>query len=107
VHHERTVRQVVEPRDVVALRTGVAIDPFQMEPCVDRVGASRSRMDPAPDRGETIVVISAAERAGPMSRGEGGASSRKNSSVNRPGCIRGARCQPRNVSRHAIHRFPS
>ena len=72
MHHERTVRQVVEPRDVVALRTGVAIDPFQMEPCVDRVGASRSRMDPAPDRGEPIVVISAAERAGPMSRGEGG-----------------------------------
>ena len=34
------------------------------------------------------------------------ASSRKNSSVNRPGCIRRARCHPRKDSWHAIQRFP-
>ena len=55
----------------------------------------------------SVVVIAPAQGARPVAAANAVASSRKKSSVKRPGCRSGERCQPRNASRHAIQRRPA
>ena len=72
VEDERPVRQFVERCVVVTLAAGVGIEPFAVELRVDRVGARLSRVDPAPDLDEPVVVLAPAERARPVAGGERG-----------------------------------
>src|SRR3954453_7536452 len=72
VHEEGAVGQAADRRLVVALgsRSGREALGGQLE--VDRVGADLAWMELAPDLAQTDVVGAAAERAGPMTRREGG-----------------------------------
>ena len=105
VAHERPVGEVVDRCLVLQLGARAGIDALAVELQVDRVGSR-----PARDEARARSRRGARSRRAGRARRAGGppasavTSSRKNSSVNFPGCSLGPRSQPRNSSRHAIQR---
>jgi len=85
---------------VTALAASPRIYPLEVELLVDRVRAQAEELDQA------VVVLAPAERARPVPGGEGGRLVEEESSVKRPGCRSGERCQPLNSSLQAIQRLP-
>jgi quercetin dioxygenase-like cupin family protein len=68
--HERPIGQSVE-RQVVEAPVPRVVQALVVQSCVDRVGAGRTIRAFSPDLEESVVVLSAAQRAGPVPRGEG------------------------------------
>jgi hypothetical protein len=64
--HERAVGKTDERDAVKAAGSRLGVEPFGVEPHVDRVGAAVGGVEVAPDRGQPVVVGAAAERARPM-----------------------------------------
>src|SRR5439155_15208037 len=69
---ERAIGELVDWRVVEQVRARAGIDALRVELRVDRVCADLAGMELAPDRREPVVVLAAAERAGPMSGRQGG-----------------------------------
>jgi hypothetical protein len=72
MQHERCVGQLVEGSQMAPLRPGRRVDPLVMEPTIDRVGVRLTGMEVVPERDESPVVLSSAERAWTVPRGERG-----------------------------------
>ena len=70
--HERAVRERVQASLVVVLRPPDGRESLGVELSVDRVRTDLVWMKLAPELAEVHVVLAAAQRARPMSRGEGG-----------------------------------
>jgi hypothetical protein len=83
-----------------------AIEALVVQLRVDRVGPGLARVALVPDFPQANVVGARQRAQGRCPAAEAVASSRKNSSVKRPGCISGHRRQPRNSRRQAIQRVP-
>src|SRR5207247_1510618 len=62
--------KIVERRVMAALPSRGRIDSLAVELLVDRVGSCLTGVEQAPDRAEAVVILPAAERAGPVSGGE-------------------------------------
>ena len=102
--------QRLEPARVPPLSARAGLDPLSMEPRIDGV---RPGVVPGVKPRAKLSQASGSRRGG---RGRTlldgrprrpSASSRKNSSVKRPGCSSDVRFQPRNSSRQAIQRRPA
>ena len=106
VHDERAVGKLVERGFVVTLRARAGLDALAVKLRVDRVRADLAGMQLRPDLREADIVLRRHSAQGRCPAANAVASSRKKSSVKRPGCSSGLRCQPRNSSRHAIQRLP-
>ena len=66
---EGAVGKLGVPGFVESVSAGRRLDPLRVEPLVDRIRADVA-VELAPERGEARVVLTAAESAGPMARGE-------------------------------------
>jgi hypothetical protein len=71
LHNERTVRELVERRVVPELSARPWVDPLAVELRVDRVRSDLARVQLAPDPGEAVEVLAAAEGARAVAGREG------------------------------------